>query len=148
MEEKIITQNKRALRNFEIIDTLEVGIQLEGYEVKSIREGKVSLNGSYIKEKNGEFFIYNMFVAANPSAHGIKGERRRRKILLHKYEIVRWATRAKEKGLTILPVDVHISNNKIKLTISLVRAKKMFGNKRAIEEKRVKQEMNRVRRLR
>ncbi len=148
MEEKVITQNKRVLRNFEILDTVEAGLQLEGYEAKAAREGKVSLNGSYVKEKNGELFIYNMFIAANPSTHGIKSERRRRKLLLHKYEIVRWMTRAKEKGLTILPVDVHTANNRIKVTIALVRAKRMFGNKKKIEEKRIKEEMHKVRRLR
>ncbi len=147
-EERIITQNKRVLRNFEIIDTVEAGIQLEGYEAKSMREGKVNLNGTYIKEKNREFFIYNMFIAANSSMHSGKGERRKRKLLLHKYEILRWSTRAKEKGLTILPVDVHTSNNRIKLTIALVRARNLFGNKHKIEEKRLKQEMNKVRRLR
>ncbi|MCD6427193.1 MAG: SsrA-binding protein SmpB [Caldisericaceae bacterium] len=148
MEEKIIAQNKRVLRNFEILDTVEAGLQLEGYEAKAAREGKVNLNGSYVKEKNGELFIYNMFIAANPSAHNVKGERRRRKLLLHKYEIIRWITRAKEKGLTILPVDVHTSNNRIKVTIALVRAKKMFGNKKKIEEKRIKEEMHKARRLR
>jgi len=147
-EEKVIVQNKRALRNFDILDTLEVGIQLEGYETKSIREGRVSLNGSYIKEKNGEFFIYDMFVAGNSSLHGGKSERRRRKLLMHKYEIIRWSTKVKEKGLTILPIDVHTSGNRIKLTIGLVRAKKMFGNKRKEEERRLKEEMSRVRRLR
>ncbi len=148
MEEKVITQNKRVLRNFEILDTVEAGIQLEGYETKSVREGKVSLNGSYVKPKNGELFIYNMFIAKNPSIHGTKGEKRRRKLLLHKYEIVRWITKAKEKGLTILPVDVHTSGNRIKVTIALVRAKKMFGNKKRIEERRIKEEMSKVRRLR
>ena len=148
MEEKIITQNKRVLRNFEIIDTLEAGARLEGHEVKSAREGKISLNGSYVKEKNGEFFIYNVFIGSNPSLRGGKSERRRRKLLLHKYEIIRWMTKAKEKGLTILPVDVHTSKNRIKFTIALVRAKKMFDHKRKIEEKMIKQEMDKVRRLR
>jgi len=146
-EEKIIATNKRVARNYEIIDTKEAGIQLEGYETKSVRAGKVNLHGSFIKEKNGEFFIYKMFIATNPSTHNVKGERRRRKLLLHEYEIIKWSSRVKEKGYTIIPLDVHTAHNRIKVKIALVRSKKLFGDKRKEEEKRIKREISRARRL-
>ena len=147
-EEKIIATNKRVARNYEIIDTKEAGIQLEGYETKSVRAGKVNLHGSFIKEKNGEFFIYKMFIATNPSVHNVKNERRRRKLLLHEYEIIKWSSRVKEKGYTIIPLDVHTAHNRIKVKIALVRSKKLFGDKRKEEEKRIKREISRARRLR
>jgi len=147
-EEKIIATNKRVERNYEIIDTKEAGIQLEGYETKSVRFGRVSLHGSFVREKNGEFFVYKMFIATNPSVHNVKNERRRRKLLLHKYEIIRWSSKVKEKGYTIIPLDVHIIRNRIKVRIALVRSKKLFGNKKKEEEKRIKREIDRVRRSR
>ncbi len=147
-EEKVIVVNKQVKRNYDIIDTKEVGIELMGYETKSIRQGKVNLKGSFVKEKNGEFFVYKMFIAVNPSVYNIKDERRRRKLLLHRYEIIRWSTKVKEKGYTIIPLDVHTIRNRIKLRIALVRSRRLFGDKRKEEEKRLKKEMNRARRLR
>ena len=147
-EEKIIVVNKQVKRNYDIVDTKEAGIELQGYEVKSIRQGKVNLKGSFVKEKNGEFFVYKMFIAVDPSLHSEKDERRRRKLLLHKYEIIRWSTKVKEKGYTIVPLDVHTVRNRIKLRIALVRSKKLFGDKRKKEEKRLKKEIDRARRLR
>jgi len=145
MEEKIIATNKKVLRDYEILDKLEVGIELKGFEVKSIREGKVSLDGAYIKESNGEMYIYKMFVAIPPSVHTNISEKRKRKLLMHKHEIIRWSTRVKERGLTILPIDVHLSNNRIKLTIALVRKKALHGDKRKIEEKIAKRELRNIR---
>ncbi len=147
-EEKIIVVNKQVKRNYDIVDTKEAGIELQGYEVKSVRQGKVNLKGSFVKEKNGEFFVYKMFIGMNPSVHSVKDERRRRKLLLHKYEIIRWSTKVKEKGYTIVPLDVHTVRNRIKLRIALVRSKKLFGDKRKKEEKRLKKEIDRARRLR
>ena len=145
MEEKVIVTNKKVIRDYEILDKLEVGIELKGFEVKSIREGKVGLEGAYIKESNGEFYIYKMFVGMPPSLHTDLSEKRRRKLLMHKSEMIKWSSRVKERGLTILPVDVHTSNNRIKLTIALVRKKRLHGNKRLIEEKIGKREMGKYR---
>jgi len=141
MEEKVIVTNKKVIRDYEILDKLEVGIELKGFEVKSIREGKVGLEGAYIKESNGEFYIYKMFVGMPPSLHTDLSEKRRRKLLMHKSEMIKWSSRVKERGLTILPVDVHTSSNRIKLTIALVRKKRLHGNKHLIEEKIAKREI-------
>lgn len=146
MEEKVIAENKRVLRNFEIIDTIEAGIELKGYEVKSVRNDKMSLEGSFIKENNGEFFIHKMFIAGNPSLHAKGIEKRKRKLLLHKNEIVRLSTRVKERGFTIIPIDVHTSDNRIKLKVALVKHKRLYGNRRKIEEKRLEEETRKARR--
>jgi tmRNA-binding protein len=82
-----------------------------------------------------------MFVAMPPSVHTNLSEKRKRKLLMHKNEIIRWSTRVKERGLTILPIDVHTANNRIKLTIALVRKKVLHGDKKKLEEKITKREM-------
>ncbi len=149
MEEiKVIAPNKKIHRDFEIFDTLEVGLELRGYEAQSARKGHISLDGSYIRETNREFYVHNLFIAQNPSIHTHLSERRKKRLLMHKNEIIRWSSKVKEKGLTVLPIDMHIKNNRIKLTIALVRRKKLFGNKNRIEEKRIKEETRNVRRFR
>ncbi len=145
-ERKVIETNKKALRDFEIIDTLEVGIELQGFEVKSVRAGHVNIEGSYVRENTGEFYIHKMFISENPSVHTTVSEKRKRKLLLHKYEIVRFSAKVKERGFTILPVDVHVSGNRIKLTIALVRHKKLYGGKEKIESKRINEETRNMRR--
>ncbi|MGB9694953.1 MAG: SsrA-binding protein SmpB [Caldisericaceae bacterium] len=145
-EQRVIATNKRTLRDFEIIDSYEAGVELEGFEVKSIRAGRTSIEGSYIKESNGELFIYKMFVAANPSAHSSISEKRKRKLLLHRYEIIRLSSKVKERGFTILPIDVHTSGNRIKLNIALARHKKLYGGKEKIESKRITEETRNLRR--
>jgi SsrA-binding protein len=145
-KDRIIIKNKKALRDFEIIDKTEAGIVLKGHETKSIRNGKVSLDGSFIKEQNREFFINKMFVAQNPSVHSGDSEKRKRKLLMHKNEIIKFSTKEKEKGLTIIPLDVHTANNKIKVTIALAKHRSLYGNRRKIEEKRLKEETRNIRR--
>jgi SsrA-binding protein len=145
-EQRLIATNKHVLRDFEIIDTFEAGIELQGFEVKSVRADHVNLEGSYIKETNGELFIYKMFIAMNPSAHVALSEKRKRKLLLHMHEIIRLSTKVKEKGLTILPVDIHTSGNRIKLTIALAKHKRLYGSKEKIESIRIKEETRNLRR--
>lgn len=144
-DKKIIVLNKKIYRDYEILDSLEVGIELKGYEAQSARKGHISLEGSYIKETNGEFYVHNLFISKNPSVHSSLSEKRKRKVLLHKNEIVRLSAKAREKGLTILPLDVHESNNRIKLNIVLVRRKKLYGNKHKIEERIIKEEARKYR---
>ena len=143
-KDKIITVNKKVLRDFEIIDKVEAGIMLKGHEAKSIRNGRVSLDGSFVKEQNGELFINKMFVSQNPSMHTSDSEKRKRKLLLHKNEIIKFSTKVKEKGLTILPLNVHIANNKIKITIALAKHKNLYGNRKKIEEKRLREETRNI----
>ncbi len=141
--DKIIAGNKKVYRDFEIIDTIEAGLELQGYEAQAARNGKVSLEGAYVKESNGELYVHNLFIQKNPSIHTSLSERRKRKLLMHKNEILRWATRVREKGLTILPVDMHINNNRIKLMLALAKKKKLYGKKRKAEERIFNEEKRR-----
>lgn len=144
---KIIAANRKVYRDFDILESIEAGIELKGYEAQSARKGYVGLNGAYIKESNGELFIYNLFIAKNASVHSSFSEKRKRKILMHRNEIIKWSSKIKERGLTILPIDVHIENNRVKLTIAIVKRKKLFGDKKKLEEKIIKEETRKFKKI-
>ncbi len=144
---KIIATNKKVYRDFDVLESVEAGIELKGYEAQSARRGYVGLNGAYVRESNGELFIYNLFIAKNASVHDSFSEKRKRKVLLHRNEIIKWSSKIKERGLTILPLDVHIENNRVKLTVALVKRKKLFGDKKKLEEKIIKEEARRFKKI-
>jgi len=124
---KTIASNKKARHDYFIEDIYEVGISLSGTEVKSIRQGKVSIKESYCSIKNGEVFILGMNIT--PYDHGNiynLEPTRERKLLLNKREINKLIGQTKEKGYSLIPLDVHIKNGWIKLDIALARGKKNY----------------------
>ena len=107
---KIITKNKKAFFNYELLETFEAGISLFGSEVKSIREGRISLKESYAEVKNGEIFLVNCHISPYEAANRFNHEPRRvRKLLLHRREIKRLSGKIKERGLTLVPTKVLIN---------------------------------------
>jgi len=140
---KVIAKNKKAFFNYEILETHEAGISLLGSEVKSIREGRISLKESYAEIKEGETYLINCSIspyeAANIFNHDI---RRERKLLLHRREIKRLTGKIKEKGLTLIPTKVLINDRgKIKVEISLARGKKEYQKREVIRERDREREM-------
>lgn len=126
------------------METYEAGIQLLGYEVKSIKSRKFSIEKAYVRAKGGELWILNMYVKAE--GPWVKPEIRPRKLLLKKREIVRLATKAKEKGLTILPAEVFVNDRGlIKIKIALVKAKKIYERREQIKKRELERVMSRVR---
>jgi len=136
---QILTRNKKALFDYEIIEQFEAGLCLIGPEVKSILNNKCSISESYIKIKNGEAFIQNMHVSRYNKVDGFNvcvDETRERKLLLHKKQIIKLEKFIKEKGLTIIPLSVIYSDSrKIKLEIAVGRGKKKY-DKRQDEKKK------------
>lgn len=130
--EKIVTENRKARHDYHILDTLECGIVLVGSEVKSLRAGSVSLNEAYAKVKNGEVWLMNCdipeYVEANRFNHRPK---RDRKLLLHRTEIRRFANRAFEKGLTLVPLKLYFSKGKAKLLLGLCKGKQDYDKRAA-----------------
>lgn len=143
---KTITSNRKAFYDFEIINKMEVGIALQGTEVKSLRNGKCSLQESYLSfEKNtDELYIINMnipeYAFGNISNHDPK---RKRKILLKKYEAIRWHNMVNEKGLTMVPLEIYFSGHLVKLEIALVRPKKKFDKREATKSREINRELQR-----
>ena len=107
---KVVSNNKKAFFDFFISDLLEAGIVLEGCEVKSVRAGGASLTDSFVVVKNGEMFLKNAYIKPYEKTSSFKpDERRSRKLLLNKSEIKKIAKQVREKGWTIVPVNIHLS---------------------------------------
>lgn len=139
---KIIAKNKRAFHDYEIKDTYEVGIVLFGDEVKSLRQGNVSLSDSFATVHNGELNLLNCYIA--PYSHSYSKEdksRRTRKLLLHRREINKLIGEISRKGLTLIPLKIYFGNRGyIKVEIGVAKNKKSVDKKRELRERDIKRE--------
>ncbi|MBX4191473.1 MAG: SsrA-binding protein SmpB [Candidatus Doudnabacteria bacterium] len=142
--------NRKALHNYAIEDHVEAGLVLSGHEVKSIRSGQASLDGAYVTIRNGEAFLRNAYVGKYKQASGLEGydESRERKLLLNKKEIIRLQDRTKEKGLTLVPLQIYTSNRRLKLKVGLGRGKKQYDKRDSIKKKELKRSLDRTIRTR
>lgn len=131
--------NRKFLRNFEKIESLEVGIVLNGDEVKSIRQGKINLDDAYVKLIGLEAYLINSNISPYPySSRSNYDPKRMRKLLLHKKEIIRLKTKIQGERLTLVPVSCYNKGNWIKLEIALARGKKDV-EKRRLEKRKEKE---------
>ncbi len=140
---KINIRNRRASYEYEFIDTYIAGIVLSGTEIKSIREGKVSLGEGYCYFNGDELFIKGMHISPyKQGSHYNHEPTRERKLLLHKRELRKLKQRAAEKGLTIIPVRIFINDRGFaKLEIALARGKKLHDKRQSLKEKDLQREM-------
>jgi SsrA-binding protein len=140
---KIIANNKKAFFNYELLEKFEAGISLLGSEVKSIREGRISLKESYAEVKDGEVFLLHCHISPYEAANRFNHDpRRERKLLLHSREIKRLAGKIKEKGLTLVPTKVLINaKGKVKVEISLAKGKRTYQKKEVIKERDLQREV-------
>ena len=139
----ILVNNKKALFEYEVLEKFEAGIVLAGWEVKSLRSGKGSLQESYIYLKNGATWLSGAHIAKWPGMlePDQKIEYRERKLLLNERELQKLQTSSKIKGNTITALNFHTSRNKIKLDIALVRGKKQHDKRAAIREREMRKEI-------
>lgn len=142
---EIIANNKKAFHDFFISDCVEAGIALQGAEVKSIRKGGVSILDSFVVVKNGEMFLKNAYIKPYEKANVFKvDERRTRKLLLHKNEILKFERQVKEKGFSIMPTKLYINKDgKVKLEIGLAKGKKLYDKRQTLKDKAVKRDIER-----
>ena len=140
---KIVASNKKAYFNYEIIESLEAGIALLGSEVKSIREGRISLKDSYAEIKNGEVFLLHMNISPYEQANIFNHEPLRdKKLLLHRQEIKRLIGKIREKGYTLIHTKVILNEKgKVKVEVSLAKGKRTYEKKRAIKERELDREV-------
>jgi SsrA-binding protein len=147
MKKKILSSNRKAYYNYEILEKLETGIVLSGYEVKSAKRSNISLVDSVVCFSGGEAFAENMFIAPYEQISTHISDyvaKRKRKLLMHESEIDKMWAKVKEKGLTIIPLEVYVGNRgKIKLLIGLAKGKKTYNKKEAIKKKDIEREMAR-----
>ncbi len=137
-------ENRKARHNYEIIEKTEAGIVLKGPEVKSLREGRANLKDSYGKVINGEMFLFNFYISPYPNSLEKINPLRKKKLLLHKKQILKWGQKAEEKGLTIVPLSVYFNENGIaKVEIALAKGRKIYDKRKAIKERELKREIER-----
>jgi len=143
---KTIEVNKQARRNYELVDTFEAGIELLGAEVKSIREGGISLKDSYIRFKKGECFLVSCHVAPYRFARQADIDPYRdRKLLLHKREIVRMSSQVQQKGLTAVPLKIYFNKEgRCKVELALGRGKKLHDKRQDVKKRDAQREMQRA----
>jgi len=144
LSEMIISKNKRARFDFYIDETYEAGIVLTGTEVKSLRQGKVSLKDSYAKVKDGEIYLVDAHIS--PYTHGNRFNHdpdRPRKLLMHKREIRRLYGKSREKGYSLIPTKMYFKNGKVKVEIGLGKGKRAYDKRELLKQKTMEREVER-----
>ncbi|MCL2143960.1 MAG: SsrA-binding protein SmpB [Endomicrobia bacterium] len=149
MEKKVFTTNRKAFHDYEILEKAEAGIVLSGFEVKSVRRSNVSLVDAIVRFSSGEAYVDNMFIAPyeRMSSHVLDYDaKRKRKLLLHKSEINKLNAKVKEKGLTVIPLEVYLSQRGIiKMLVGLAKGKRSYDKKESIKRKDMDRDMARER---
>jgi SsrA-binding protein len=143
---KIVAQNRRARHDYEILETVEAGIELKGSEVKSLREGKAQLRDAYARVEAGEMWLMAMHIPpwAFATGFGAHDPERRRRLLLHKREIVELGDRVARDGLALVPLSVYFRDGKAKVSLALGRGRKTYDKRHALAERDARREAERA----
>ena len=142
---KVIARNRKAKFDYELLDSFEAGLVLQGSEIKSIRASQISLKEAYVRTDGHEAWLVNAHIAPDVQAsHAGHEPRRERKLLLHKREIDQLWDAVQKKGLTIVPTQVHLSEGRAKVEIAVARGKRKYDKRQAIKQREAKREMDRA----
>ena len=147
--ERVVSENRKARFDYDVLESLECGLALVGSEVKSLRSGTVSLAESYARVRKGEVFLLNCDIPEYFDANRFNHKRKRdRKLLLHKREIDRFAKRALEKGLTLVPLRLYFRGGHAKLLLGLCRGKQNFDKRQDIKKRDAERGLRQVKMFR
>ncbi len=139
-----ISTNRKAGFNYEILNTYEAGIELKGTEVKSLRKASVNLKDSYCVIQKGEIFVYNMYISPYEQGNIFnKDPLRKRKLLMHKKEILKLFDSVRQKGFSLIPLSLYFKNAKVKIKIGLCKGKKIYDKRQTIAKNEVKRKIER-----
>ena len=142
MAERQIASNKRARRDYEILETFEAGIVLQGTEVKSLRVGRADLTGSYARIEGNEVWLFDCHIPPYEQRGYANHEpKRTRKLLLHRAEIRRLIGKTSRSGLTLIPLKLYFSGGYVKVLIALARGRKKGDKRRVIDDDEARREM-------
>jgi len=147
--QKTIAENRRARRDYELLERVEAGVVLTGTEVKSVRDGKVQLGQAYADIRNGEAWLVGASIAeyAQGGAFGHQPDRDR-KLLLHRGEIDSLYGKVREKGLTLVPIRMYFKDGRVKVELALARGRERHDKRRAIAERDAQRQIERALRRR
>lgn len=147
--EKNIAVNRKALHDYEILRRVEAGIALMGSEIKSIREGKVSLQEAYARPERGELWLLGAHVAQYKSAAYFGHEPRRpRRLLLHRSEVRALTREVEQRGLTLVPLRLYLKNGLAKVEVGLAKGRRQYDKRQAIAKREAERDMERALRSR
>jgi SsrA-binding protein len=141
LAQRVIAENRKARHDYHILETWESGVALLGTEVKAIREGRVNLRDSYARVENGEIWMLNVHIS--PYSHrgyASHAEMRQRKLLLHSHEIRKLVGQTKEKGLTLVPLEMYFKNGRVKVLLALAKGKQAHDKRETIRRREVDRE--------
>lgn len=136
-----IAENRKAFHDYHILDTFEAGVALLGTEVKAIREGRVNLRDSFASIERGEVFLHNVNIS--PYSHRGYADHeplRKRKLLLHRNEILKLVGKTVEKGMTLVPLRLYFKNGRVKVALGLAKGKKEYDKRETIKKRETDRE--------
>jgi len=138
---RLISDNRKALFDYAILETFEAGIALLGTEVKAIREGRVNLRDSYARLDNGEVWLLNLHISPySHTGYAHHDERRQRKLLMHRHEIRKLTGRVAEKGLTLVPLRMYFKAGRVKVALALAKGKQLHDKRETIRRREIDRE--------
>ncbi|MEX2048008.1 MAG: SsrA-binding protein SmpB [Gemmatimonadota bacterium] len=142
---KIVATNRKARHEYEVLETVEAGMELKGPEVKSLRAGHVSFQDSHARVEGGQVWLYSLHINPYEQANRFNVDPvRARRLLLSKQEIRRLASKTDEKGLTLVPLDIHFSRGYAKLTLAVARGKKLHDKRESLKKRDQEREARRA----
>lgn len=143
--ERLYASNRRALHEYQILETLEVGIVLTGTEIKSVRAGRVNLRDGYARVERGELWLYNAHISPYEAGNRYNHEpTRKRKLLAHTREIGRLAGKASESGNTLVPLKMYDRKGHVKVELAVARGKRSYDKRAALAERDARREIERA----
>ena len=143
--DRVVTSNRRAFHDFEILESLEAGLVLRGTEIKSIRDGKATISEAYARVDNGELWLIGSNIA--PYTHGNRANNepdRPRKLLIHRRELERLRASVEQKGLTLVPLRLHLKQGRAKVDIGIARGKKLYDKRAAETDRQSRRDVERA----
>jgi SsrA-binding protein len=139
--QRIVADNRKAFHDYHVLETWEAGVALLGTEIKAVREGRVNLRDSFARLDRGEVWLMNVHIGAySHTGYDKHDERRQRKLLLHRHEINKVAGQVREKGLTLVPLQLHFKNGRLKVVLALVKGKQAHDKRETIRRREVDRE--------
>ena len=147
--ERVIADNRKARHEYHVLDSLECGIALVGSEVKSLRSGGLSLDEAYGRVDKDEVWLVGANIAEYKYSHALNHEpKRRRKLLMHRREVKKFASQAYEKGLTLVPLKMYFKEGRAKLLLGICKGKQKHDKRDAMKQRESKRDMDRALRRR
>jgi SsrA-binding protein len=143
--DRVVTSNRRAFHEYHIIESVEAGLVLTGTEIKSIRDGKATISEAYARVDNGELWLIGSNIA--PYTHGNRANHepdRPRKLLVHRRELDRLRASIEQKGLTLVPLRLHLKQGRAKIDIGVARGKKLYDKRTAEADRQSRRDVERA----